>query len=110
VLKGAVLLVRFLSELALLAGVGWLGWHEASGGWLSVLSAIVEIVVIALVWGLLIAPRAKRRLADPARLGLEILLFGGTAAALFVQGHPVIAVVGGVIALAAAFGARPLKA
>lgn len=104
-----MLTVRFLSELALLAGLAWLGWSEGRGGWLGVVLAVVEVAVIALVWGQLIAPRAKQRLSDPTRLILEIMLFGGTATALFVQGLHVVALVGGVVALAAAFVARPLK-
>lgn len=100
--------VRFLSELALLAGVAWLGALLGRGGWLSVLLAILGVVVIGVLWGLVMAPRAKRRLPDPPRLIVEIVLYAGTAAALAAVGHPVPAIIGGVITIAAAAIARPL--
>lgn len=107
-MKGALATVRFLSELALLAGVGWLGALLGRGGALSVVLAIVGVGVIVVLWGLLLAPRASRRLPDPARLVVEIVLFAGTAVALSALGHPVPAIVGGVVTIAAAIVARPL--
>lgn len=101
--------VRFLSELALLAGVGWLGALLGRGGVLSVVLAVVGVVAVVVLWSLLLAPRANRRLVDPGRLIVEIVLFGGTAAALAALGHPVSAVVGGVVTIAAAAVTRPLK-
>jgi hypothetical protein len=97
----ALLAVRLLTELALVAGLAWLGAHL--GG---VVLAIAVVVVIVVFWGLLMAPRAGRRLADPGRLVVEIVLFGGTAAGLIAIRHPVPAVIGGVIAIAAAVAAR----
>jgi Protein of unknown function (DUF2568) len=97
----ALLAVRFLTELALVAGLAWLGAHL--GG---VVLAIAVVVVIVAFWGLLMAPRAERRLADPGRLVVEIVLFGGTAAGLIAIHHPVPAVISGVIAIAAAIAAR----
>lgn len=107
-LKSALATLRFLTELALLAGVAWLGALLGHGGWPSVVLAILAVGIVVVLWGRLIAPRANRRLSDPARLIVEIVLFAGTAAGLAALGHPIVALVGGVVAIAGAAVARPL--
>ena len=47
----------------------------------------------AVVWGLWIAPKASRRLHDPARLVVELVLFGAAGAALAAADHPLAAAV-----------------
>jgi hypothetical protein len=45
-------------------------------GWtVTPLLGIVLPIVVALVWGAWIAPRARRRLPDPGRLALELVIF-----------------------------------
>jgi hypothetical protein len=94
-----VLALALLSELALLAGVGWLGALLGGGGRLSVLLAVVGVVAVATLWGLLMAPRSSRRLRDPARLLVELVLFLGTGISLALLGHPVPGVIGTVVAI-----------
>lgn len=104
---GALLAVRFLTELALLGGLAWLGVTIGGGVALSAVLAVVFVVVIAVFWGLWMAPRARLgRIPDPARLIVEIVLFGGTAIGLIVAGHVAQGIVGGVLAIAAAVLAR----
>lgn len=76
-----LLVVRFLAELGLLAALGWGGWHLAGNVPVSVVLAVGLPLLAALVWGRWVAPRAGRRLADPARLVVEAALF---AVGLFV--------------------------
>jgi len=59
-------------------------------------------VLVAVVWGLALAPRAKRRLADPWRLGAEIVIFVVAAAALALAGDGIAATVYAVIAIGTA--------
>lgn len=99
---GVLLGVRFLVELALVAGLAWIGVDLGPGVALSVVLAVVFVVAIGVFWGLLMAPRARRRIKYPARLMVEIVLFAGTAAGLIAYGHVVPATVGGVIAIVAA--------
>jgi len=47
----------------------------------------------AVVWGVAIAPRARRRASDPARAALELLLFAAAATGLVVTGQPVLGLV-----------------
>jgi len=54
----------------------------------------------ATLWGILLAPKSSRQVRDPARLGMEILIFGGAVAALLGAGKATLAVVlGGLVAL-----------
>lgn len=77
--------LRFLLELALLAGAavatvrllpGWPGW----------VGAIVAIVVLAVVWGLLLSPKARFGIRSAGRVLLETALFGAVGAALWASG------------------------
>ena len=75
----AVLLtIRFLAELGLLAALAWAGWHLVDSEFGSLVLAVLLPAAAAVVWGLWIAPRARRRLADPARAVVEGVLFFGT--------------------------------
>jgi Protein of unknown function (DUF2568) len=89
--------VRFLTELALLAAVAWAGAARTRSIVLGVALGIAAAVVVAAMWGIWIAPASRRRLPDPARLILELVLFGAAAAGLVAVGRPVVAAVVGVV-------------
>jgi hypothetical protein len=75
----AVLLtIRFLAELGMLAALAWAGWHLLDSTFGSLVLAVLLPAAAAVVWGLWVAPRARRRLADPARVVVEGALFFGT--------------------------------
>jgi hypothetical protein len=106
----AVLLaVRFLSELALLGVLIWVGVEAGSGVPMKILLALALPALAATVWGAVIAPKARRRLPDPARLAVEVVLFVAAAAALAAAGHPVPATAFAVVAIATAALIRPLS-
>jgi hypothetical protein len=89
--------VRFLLELAMLVALGWVGGEIGSSVVVRVLLAIVFPLVAAVVWGVFVAPKAPRRLTDPAKLLVEIVLFSAAAGGLAVVGHPVLAAVLAVV-------------
>jgi hypothetical protein len=91
--------VRFLTELALMAAAAWAGAAWTRNILLGIALGVVAAVVVAVVWGLWIAPASRRRLPDPARLLLELVLFGAAAAGLVEVGRPVVA---GVVGIAGA--------
>ena len=101
--QGALLTVRFLTELAWLAvlAVVVARFH---GGLLGVRIglAVLAVVAAAAIWGLAIAPRARRRLPDPWRLILEIVLFGLATAGLVLQHDLIAAVIFAVVAIGVA--------
>src|SRR5213592_1081485 len=73
VLTSIASMLRFVLELALLAAISYFGFTFGGlVGW--VLGLGLPAIVIA-IWGAFVAPRAVRRLADPARLVLELALF-----------------------------------
>lgn len=88
-LAGAVLTIRFLTEVALLAGLAIAGARLGDGVVFKIVDAVLLPLAAAAVWGMFIAPRARRRLAEPARLVVEVALFAGTGLVLLLSGLPV---------------------
>lgn len=72
---GVLAVVRFLAELSMLVALGWVGWALPDPLVLSVILAVLLPLSGATLWGLWVAPRASRRLADPARFAVEIIPF-----------------------------------
>lgn len=95
-LLATALTVRFLLELALLAGVAVLAL-SLTAGWWRWLAAVLSVVAVAVVWGLLLSPKAAVPLPWPATLGIETVLFVGTGAGLFVIGLGLPAAIGVVL-------------
>ena len=99
-LRSALEVVRFLLELALLAAL-WTVGDEVG-----LVAAIALPLAAAVLWGALVAPKAARRLADPARLALELVLFAATGAGLAATGRPVAGAVLAIASAAASIGLR----
>ncbi len=57
-------------------------------------------MLAAVVWGMFIAPKAPRRLTDPAKLLVELALFAAAAVGFAFVGHPVLAAVLAVVFVA----------
>lgn len=92
-LRSAALVVRFLLELALLAGAVVAAFALLPAPWDWVV-AIVAPVGIVTVWSLWLSPRARLHMPRAGKLALETLLFVAVAVALWLAGHPVVAIVG----------------
>jgi uncharacterized protein DUF2568 len=86
-LKPLNLGLRFALELCMLVALGIWGFSE------NFVLGVATPLAAAVVWGLWIAPKATRRLRDPARLVVELMLFGAAGAALAAAGHAVAAAV-----------------
>jgi Protein of unknown function (DUF2568) len=86
VLKGLNLLVRFLLELCLLAAVGYWGFKTQSGWAMKIIFGIGLPILIAVLWGLFIAPRATHPLTGISYLAVELILLGSGTLALFASG------------------------
>jgi hypothetical protein len=98
-LRGATLTVRFLCELAMLAALAFWGFDvgDGVGAWVLGIGAPS---LAAVVWGALVAPKARWPVSIPVRAVIELVLFGAAAGALAVAGQPVAAVVLGVAGFA----------
>jgi hypothetical protein len=90
VLKGLNLLVRFLLELCMLAAVGYWGFKTGSGWAMKILLGIGLPILMAVLWGLFIAPRAMYPLKGISHLAVELILLGSGAVALFASGKPTL--------------------
>ncbi len=92
-LKIANLGLSFLLELGALAAFAYWGYQANVGTFVKILLALAAALLAAMVWGLLAAPRAPRRLPGWRLLAFKLLFFALAAAALAVAGQPVLAVV-----------------
>ena len=74
-----------MCELLLLAALAFWGLASFAPplGWAA---ALVAPALAAVVWGALVAPKARRQLRDPQRFVLELGLFAGAAATLAFAG------------------------
>lgn len=84
------LAVRFLLELCMLATVGYWGFKTQSSWALKILFGIGLPVLIAVLWGTFLAPKATRPLSGASFLTLELILFSSGAFALFASGKPTL--------------------
>jgi hypothetical protein len=105
-LRAVVLTVRFATELALLAVLVIVGVNASTGLAGRIAIAVAAPVLAATIWGIGIAPGARRRWPDPWRIAAEIALFLIAAAALAVEGNVVAAVVFAVVTIGTAFAVR----
>jgi hypothetical protein len=96
-LAGANAVLAFLLELALLATMVTLAARLEVPVPIRVLLAVLLPGLVIAVWGLLVAPRAQRRLAVRPRFVLQAVLFGLGAIALAAAGLPLLAVVFAVV-------------
>jgi hypothetical protein len=105
--------LRFLLELAMLASLAYWGFAEHDGAvqWLLGLGAPL---LVAVVWGAFVAPKASRPTTDPVRLLLEVALFGSGVAALVAAERTALALVFAALVaahlgLTFALGQRPAR-
>jgi hypothetical protein len=103
---GALLTLRFLTELATVAVLAVAGALAGTGLAWRIILAILGPALFAVIWGLMIGPRAARRLGDPVRLLVEMVIFVAAAVVLGLVGYPVVAVGYAFIAIATAGGVR----
>ena len=98
--------VAFLSELAMLVTLGVVGWHGGGGGLLSVALTALGPALAMFVWSVWVAPTAARRLADPWRLILQIVLFAVTGWLAVLAGRTVLGVIVAAVGVVAFASAR----
>jgi Protein of unknown function (DUF2568) len=79
----------FVVEVALFGGVGAVAHHAAGGGVRGWLAAGLATAVVLVLWGLFVAPKARRRLPAGARVVVSAVLCVATAAGLLWADHPV---------------------
>jgi hypothetical protein len=94
----AVLLgLRFVLELCLLAAAATIGAAAVDGPVASAVAGIAVALAVAMLWGLLLAPRRRVDLPLAVRVIVEVALFLAVGAGLVAAGR-----VGAAVALVAA--------
>jgi hypothetical protein len=91
-------LAAFCCELAMLVVLGIAGWGLGSGGLMGIAFTIFYPALGVLIWSIWVAPRSGRRLPDPLRLLVQLVLFAATGALSAAAGHPILGIVFAVIA------------
>lgn len=91
--RAGALIVRFVLELALLAGAAVVGWHLADGWW-RWLVAILAVLLVASIWGLFVSPKAAIRVPRVGVFLIEAALFVGAGVGLFALGFGIPAAIG----------------
>jgi Protein of unknown function (DUF2568) len=81
-LRWVISTLAFASELALLVVLVIIGLSAGLGTAANVALAVLAPLAVAVIWGFALAPRARRRLAQPWRLGAKVALFVAAAAGL----------------------------
>jgi hypothetical protein len=107
-LRAASLAVRFVLELGALAALAWWGSGTGSSVMVNVVLGLGLPLLMAAVWGAFVAPKARRRLPDPERLLVEVVIFGAATLALAASGAVVLGAVFGVLAFATCLLVRAL--
>jgi hypothetical protein len=92
-MKALNLTVRFACEIAALVAFVWWGWPLV--GW-------VVALAVAVIWGLVVAPKATHRLPDPSRLLVELVIFASATVAFYETAGTAVAAVFGVLAVVSA--------
>lgn len=83
------LVFRFILELTVLVALFLLGISTSGELVVQVVLGLGLPLLVIVVWGLFVAPKSVRRLPDPARLGLELVIFGSGVVAFILAGHVV---------------------
>lgn len=91
-LRSTNLAVRFLCEVGLLVSLAVWGFRAGAGIAVKLLLGLGTPLLAAVVWGLWVAPASRRRLTNPARLAVEVLVFAAGVAALAAAGLPLVAI------------------
>ncbi len=81
VITGLALVLRFLLELAGVAALAWWGWQSGADDASRAILAIGAAGLLVLIWGLIVAPRARNPLAPRVRwlVGSALLLVAAAA-------------------------------
>ena len=90
-LKIANLALAFLLELCALAAFAWWGYQTGQGTLAKIALAVVAPLLVAIFWGLFVAPRAVVTLPPLWRSLLALVVFALAAVALSVTGQTTLA-------------------
>jgi len=74
-MKGLNLGFRFVLEMLVLVALFLFGWSLSDSLPAQLVLGLSLPAIVIVVWGLFVAPRATRRLDDPVRLAVELVIW-----------------------------------
>ena len=77
------------TELALVVVLALAGANASAALATRIALAVIGPAAAVVIWGIGIAPMARRRWPDPWRMAVEVLLFGAASAALAMSPLPI---------------------
>jgi hypothetical protein len=86
------LVFRFVLELVVLVALFLWGVSTSGELLVQVVMGLAAPAAAIAIWGLFVAPRASRRLPDPQRLAVEIVVFGAGVLAFLARGDLLLGV------------------
>ncbi|HEX3271605.1 MAG TPA: YrdB family protein [Ktedonobacterales bacterium] len=90
-LKMANLALAFLLELCALAAFAWWGYQAGQGTLAQIALAVGAPLVVAVFWGLFVAPRARFSASPTVKFVLALVVFAAATVALFATGQATLA-------------------
>ncbi|NBD24274.1 YrdB family protein [Paenibacillus glycinis] len=103
-------LIFFLLELCALAAFCYWGFHlKGAEHWVRALTGIGSPVLVAVLWGTFIAPKASIPVSASIRFVLQLIVFGSAAAVLYLSGQHKLATLFLLVAIVEVVLSRALK-
>ena len=99
-MRAANLGLRFLLELGAIAALIAFGLSLDASAVARIAVAAIAVAAYIAVWGRWCAPKSDHRLADPAGLAVELVVFAVATAAWFAAGEPAVAAIYAVLVVA----------
>lgn len=78
---------RFILEIVVLIALLYWGFSVSDNLLVQLVLALGAAAVVIAIWGTFVAPKAPRRLDDPVRAALEIVIFGAGVLAFIAAGQ-----------------------
>lgn len=88
---GINLALRFILEISALVSLGYWGFHSDKGYIVKVLLGIGSPLLMAIIWGTFVSPKAPIPVRGIKRVLLELIIFGFATLSLYNAGHPIFA-------------------
>ena len=90
-LRAIALALRFLLELCALTALGYWGWKTGHSTLMKLVLGIGAPLGAAVVWGMVVSPKATVDASPAVRFAVEIAVFGSAILGLWVSGQPDLA-------------------
>lgn len=87
------LAIFFLMELFALTAFGYWGFSIGRGWLLKIVLGLGTPLLVAIIWGTFVAPKASIPVSIPLRILLQLVIFGAAAVALNAVGKSTLSIV-----------------